>query len=130
MSLSPLFFALKSYWYFSMMQEGDVTGLTFIYRLMLLRFFFNIDTSVSKFVMIFWKKSSLFLKTSVTMGSIYPGLTDDPVRLVLLVAELYPNLLYDCSCFFIAESRSLILGNLFISSWRFLISTFIFKIWS
>jgi hypothetical protein len=51
------------------MQELEVIGLTFIYMLMLLKFFFKIDTYVSKLAIIVWKNSSLFLSISLSMGS-------------------------------------------------------------
>ncbi len=86
MSVSFLFRALNNYWYFSIMQEFEPTGLTFIYKFMLLKFFFTIDTSVYKFVMMFWKNQSRFRRSSLNNGSIYPDLpTDEPERLVLLV---------------------------------------------
>lgn len=131
MSFSPLFLALKSYWYFNIMQELEVIGLTFISMLMLLRFFFRIDTSVSKFPIIFWKNSSLFFNISLSMGSTSLDLLEDsPVMLRLLLALLYVNLVEACICFFTNCSKSLIFGILIISSCNCLISSFWVRIWS
>ena len=114
MSVSFLLRALNSSWYFSMMQEFELIGLTFMSIFILPMFFLISVSSASMPSFNFWKLSSYF----------------DSIWVVKTVSFIFCGEMLPAGAFFRrAEraSRSLNLGISVISSFMALMSSFTLK---